>query len=112
MHAGYTSHNNQVLKEWFTGNGVINSLDGLVEWMLKKYRRRIIRINYNSMHFETVIDKATKSEHEVKANKTGENQQPCPICSQDRKKKNNACMSYNSQTGLGHCSHCGASFYR
>jgi twinkle protein len=64
------------------------------------------------MFFETVIDKATKVEYEVKANKTGENPQPCPVCSQDRKKKNNPCMSYNAQTGLGHCSHCGASFYR
>lgn len=64
------------------------------------------------MTFETVIEKQTKSEYEVKATKVGENPQPCPACSQDRRKKNAACFSYNSQTGLGHCSHCGISVYR
>lgn len=62
--------------------------------------------------FETVIEKETKQEYDVKASKTGENPQPCPVCSQDRKKKNSPCFSYNSGTGLGHCSHCGKSFYR
>lgn len=62
--------------------------------------------------YETVIEKTTKAEYEVKASKTGENPQPCPVCSQDRKKKNNPCFSYNSQTGLGHCSHCGISTFR
>lgn len=64
------------------------------------------------MTFETVIEKESKAEYEVKATKTGENPQPCPVCSQDRKKKNSPCFSYNSQTGLGHCSHCGISVYR
>lgn len=64
------------------------------------------------MIFETIIEKATRVEYEVKAHKSGENPQPCPVCSQDRRKKNQPCFSYNSQTGLGHCNHCGASFYR
>jgi len=64
------------------------------------------------MTFETVIEKQSRKEYEVKATKTGENPQPCPACSQDRKKKNAPCFSYNSQTGLGHCSHCGISVYR
>ncbi len=64
------------------------------------------------MIFDTVIEKATKSEYQVLASKTGENAQPCPVCSEDRKKKNAKPMSYNAQTGLGKCQHCGASFYK
>jgi twinkle protein len=64
------------------------------------------------MIFETVIDKETLQEYQVKATKTGENPQPCPVCSQDRKKKNTACFSYNSQKELGNCSHCGKHFYK
>jgi twinkle protein len=64
------------------------------------------------MIFETIIEKESKAEYEVKAHKSGENPQPCPVCSQDRRKKNQPCFSYNSQTGLGHCNHCGKSFYR
>lgn len=62
--------------------------------------------------YETVIEKVTKREYEVKAQKTGENPQPCPVCSEDRKKKKDPCFSYNTQTGLGHCSHCGIAVYR
>lgn len=64
------------------------------------------------MIFETVIEKVTRVEYEVRADKTGENPQTCPVCSADRKKKNDKCFSYNSQTGLGFCSHCGISMYR
>lgn len=64
------------------------------------------------MDFTTVVDKATKQEYEVKSSKAGENLQPCPVCSQDRKKKKAPCMSYNRDKETGHCSHCGASFYK
>lgn len=62
--------------------------------------------------FETVIEKESKVEYEVKASKKGENPQPCPVCSLDRKKKNAQCFSYNSDTGLGNCQHCGIAVYR
>lgn len=62
--------------------------------------------------YETVIEKESKVEYDVKASKTGENPQPCPVCSQDRKKKNSPCFSYNSQLGVGKCSHCGISVFR
>lgn len=62
--------------------------------------------------YETVVEKESKQEFEVKASKTGENAQPCPVCSQDRKKKKDPCFSYNSQKETGHCSHCGRSFYK
>lgn len=62
--------------------------------------------------YDTVIEKDTKIEYQVKAQKSGENPQPCPVCSQDRKKKNAPCFSYNTNKGLGNCSHCGATVYR
>jgi len=64
------------------------------------------------MIFETVIETDSKVEYEVKATKNGENPQPCPVCSYDRKKKNDPCFSYNSEKGLGDCHHCGISVYR
>ena len=64
------------------------------------------------MTYETIIDKETKAEFEVICDKSGENAQPCPKCSHDRKKKKAKPFSYNAQTGLGNCQHCGSSFYR
>lgn len=64
------------------------------------------------MIFDTVIEKTSKVEYQVLASKSGENAQPCPVCAEDRKKKNAKPMSYNAQTGLGKCQHCGASFYK
>lgn len=64
------------------------------------------------MTFETVIEKESRKEYEVQATKSGENPQPCPVCADDRKKKNAKPFSYNAQTGLGKCLHCGLSFYR
>lgn len=62
--------------------------------------------------YETVIEKESKQEFQVKAQKTGENPQPCPICSEDRKKKNAPCFSYNAQLGTGFCSHCGRTVFK
>ena len=64
--------------------------------------------------YDIVIEKKTKAEFEVKATKTGENPQKCPVCSDQRKpwNQNKPCFSYNAQTGLGKCQNCDASFYR
>lgn len=64
------------------------------------------------MTFDTIIEKDSKTEYDVMADKSGENPQPCPHCSHDRKKKNAKPFSYNAQTGLGKCQHCGSSFYK
>ncbi len=64
------------------------------------------------MTYETIIQKGTGTEYEVLCDKSGENPQPCPACSHDRKKKNAKSFSYNAQTGLGHCNHCGGAFYK
>jgi len=64
------------------------------------------------MTYETIIEKESRIEYEVLCDKTGENPQPCPACSHDRKKQNAKPFSYNANTGLGHCQHCGLSFYK
>jgi len=64
------------------------------------------------MTYETIIEKESRKEYEVQSTKSGENPQPCPVCADDRKKKNAKPFSYNAQTGLGKCQHCGASFYK
>jgi twinkle protein len=64
------------------------------------------------MTYETVIEKTSRVEYEVLCDKSGENPQPCPICSPDRKKKTAKVFSYNSQKGVGKCQHCGADFYK
>jgi twinkle protein len=43
---------------------------------------------------------------------SGEEAITCPVCSEDRKKKNVKCLSWNHEKGLGQCNHCGAAFYR
>jgi len=64
------------------------------------------------MTYETIIEKESKAEYDVLCDKSGENPQPCPACSGERKKQNAKPFSYNAQTGLGHCQHCGKSFYK
>jgi len=64
------------------------------------------------MIYETIIEKESKTEYDVLCDKTGENPQPCPACSGERKKQNAKPFSYNAKTGLGHCQHCGKSFYK
>lgn len=66
------------------------------------------------MTFETVIDKKTKQEHQVLCDKSGENPQKCPVCSDNRKKQNQnkKSFSYNSHTGLGFCHNCEFSCFR
>ncbi|MBX4188253.1 MAG: toprim domain-containing protein [Candidatus Doudnabacteria bacterium] len=64
------------------------------------------------MVFETVIEKDSKVEYEVESTKNGENPQVCPVCSLDRKKKKDKCLSYNTEKGTGNCNHCHRVFYK
>lgn len=63
---------------------------------------------------ETVVHTATKHEYEVLAKVQGENHQVCPVCSQDRKAKNQKkkCFSYNPLKGTGYCQNCEGTFVR
>jgi len=83
----------------------------VVHWAEKETNSKSIH-RFEDMSYVTIIEKETKAEYDVLATKTGENPQPCPVCAEERKKKNAMPFSYNAQTGLGHCSHCGRSFYR
>ena len=64
--------------------------------------------------YDTIVDIATKTEYEVKADKDGENYQPCPVCKYDRKPKNQnkPCFSYNATKGVGNCLNCGRHFVK
>jgi len=64
--------------------------------------------------YETVIEKNSKQEYQVLANKTGENPQKCPRCSDERKKgnQNKKPFSYNTQLEVGKCLNCDATFYK
>lgn len=42
---------------------------------------------------------------------TGEEAMKCPACSAERKKKNVKCFNWNHEKSVGHCGHCGESFY-
>lgn len=42
----------------------------------------------------------------------GENLMVCPVCSANRKKKNDKSFSYNSSLGTGHCCHCNFKFVK
>lgn len=66
------------------------------------------------MVYETVIDKKSHKEYQVLCDKTGENPQRCPVCSDQRKKgnQNKKSFSFNSQTGLGFCHNCEFACFR
>lgn len=49
--------------------------------------------------------------YEIEVDKAGENAQPCPDCSSDRKKQKAKSFSYNSSKGAGYCNHCQSRFY-
>jgi twinkle protein len=60
-----------------------------------------------------VIEKNSKKPYRLDVKKhSGEESMVCPVCSEDRKKKNVKCLSWNHNKGLGACNHCGAAFYR
>lgn len=57
-----------------------------------------------------IIDIQSGISYDIPITKDRENQQPCPKCSGDRKKKNAKSFSYNAEKGLGYCQHCQSSF--
>ena len=61
---------------------------------------------------EKIIAIESRIIYDIKADKRGENQMPCPECSQTRRKKNLKCFSYNSEKGTGYCSHCEKAFVK
>ena len=61
---------------------------------------------------ETIISLSTRQIYDIKANKSGENQMPCPECSHNRRKKNVKCFSYNVEKQVGYCNHCDTRFVK
>lgn len=53
---------------------------------------------------------ATAKVYDLHIDRSGENRQPCPECSPDRKKKTEKCFSFNAAKGVGFCQHCQANF--
>jgi twinkle protein len=49
--------------------------------------------------------------YDVVLSRSGENNQPCPECSKDRKKKSAKSFSFNVEKGIGKCFNCQASFF-
>ena len=61
---------------------------------------------------ETIISLSTRQIYEIEATKHGENQMPCPECSQNRRKKHIKCFSYNIEKEVGYCNHCETRFVK
>ena len=61
---------------------------------------------------ETIISLSTRQIYEIEATKNGENQMPCPECSQNRRKKHIKCFSYNIEKEVGYCNHCETRFVK
>lgn len=57
-----------------------------------------------------IISLNTRQIYDIDLRSTGENNMPCPECSQDRKKKNAKSFSFNSKNSAGYCHHCEARF--
>ena len=57
------------------------------------------------------IKSTTGKIYELQISRSGENRQSCPECSESRNKKSAKPFSFNLQKGIGHCMHCGVSFY-
>lgn len=59
-----------------------------------------------------VVNKEDLKQYELSTTrKSGEEAMKCPVCSDQRKKKNVKCFSWNHEKAVGHCSHCGATLY-
>ena len=61
---------------------------------------------------EIVINPKDKREYTITAERNGENSQPCPVCSTDRKKSKQKVFSYNAEKEVGHCVHCGVTLVK
>lgn len=59
---------------------------------------------------ETIFELESRQLFDIMVDKQGENKQPCPKCSHNRRKKNDKCFSYNAEKELGYCNHCECSF--
>lgn len=57
-----------------------------------------------------IIIDSNGQKYNIELKTNGENAMPCPICSQDRKKKNAKSFSFNLDKGIGYCHHCGMKF--
>lgn len=57
-----------------------------------------------------IISLNTRQIYDIDLRSTGENNMPCPECSQDRKKKNAKSFSFNAKKSAGYCNHCEARF--
>lgn len=53
----------------------------------------------------------TNKVYDIQIPRPGENQQPCPECSQDRKHKSAKSFSFNMAKGVGKCFNCEANFF-
>lgn len=59
-----------------------------------------------------VTEKDTRKTVDLDLRRTsGEEATTCPVCSEDRKKKNVKCLSWNHEKQQGKCNHCQAVFY-
>lgn len=61
---------------------------------------------------EKIIDIGTRKEYEIDVKRSGENAQPCPKCSQDRKNKSAKSFSYDAMKEVGYCQNCNAKFVK
>lgn len=52
----------------------------------------------------------TRKIYDIETRSSGENNMPCPECSDDRKKKNAKPFSFNVSKGAGYCNHCESRF--
>ena len=59
---------------------------------------------------ELIVDIATRKEYIIDVKRSGENAQPCPKCSQDRKNKSAKSFSYDAMKEVGYCQNCNSSF--
>lgn len=48
--------------------------------------------------------------YDIEIHKQGENQMPCPECSQQRRKQKARCFSFNAEKAAGYCLHCNTKF--
>lgn len=61
---------------------------------------------------EKIIDISDRKEYLIDVKRTGENAQPCPKCSGDRKNKTAKSFSYNAKEEIGYCQNCNSKFVK
>lgn len=58
-----------------------------------------------------IVSSRTGKVYDIECGKDGENRQPCPECSKDRKKSSAKSFSFNVAKGVGMCQHCQVGFH-